>query len=329
MWKIILFLVLLVLLLLLNLDVGSSDFRLWAWLNGRVGDRATADLIFWELRLPRTLAAVFAGASLGLSGLLMQTFFRNPIAGPYTLGISSGAGLGVAVLYMAAWPLGAWAQSPWAVALAAAVGSMLVLAALLLAIMRGLNGPSLLILGLMIGSAAGALGSLLEYFSPPQQLQRWVFWSMGNLSGLTWAELWVMMPLQGLAWLLVLLLAKPLNLLLLGERYAQSLGLAGGTLRAGLILLTALLVGSTTAFCGPIAFLGTITPHLAAAIWRTADHRQLLPATLLLGMVLLLLCQWLCLLPSTEKALPLNALTALIGAPAVAWMVLRGGQRGG
>ena len=311
-------------LLVWNLSLGSADIP-WASL-GRfllLGERD--NLILLDFRWPRSLGAILAGASLSACGLMLQTYFRNPIAGPYLLGVSSGAGLGVALLYMGTgWLSLAFLQGPLALASAAALGSALVLAVLLGAAWRGVSGNSLLLLGVLLGSASSALVALLEYFSPPQSLQQFVFWGMGQLSALRREDLAWLLPLQLLAWAWALLrLAKPLNILLLGERYARSMGLNPGHLRLELLLLTALLSGSITAFCGPIAFVGTAVPHLARWYFRTADHRLLIPGSLLLGAALVLLCQALCLLPGGERSLPLNALCALLGAPVVFGLILK------
>lgn len=285
--------------------------------------------ILWQVRIPRSIAALLAGASLSLSGLLMQTFFRNPIAGPFVLGISSGAGLGAAIWMMGAGWLLSWGIignadlfNSWGLVISACIGAGLVLMLLLAVAWRIQDVGTLLILGMMLGSAVGALVILLQFFSGREELQRYVFWSMGDLGGLSWSEIAVLGPLTLGTILLAPLLAQPLNVLLLGEDNATALGVSVKRLRWQIILSTAILAGSITAFCGPIAFVGIAVPHAARMLWRTQRHQILIVGTILLGMVVLLYCQLLAQMLFKDKVLPINVVTSLLGAPVVVWIVL-------
>ncbi len=284
--------------------------------------------IVWQLRLPRTIMALLAGASLALSGLLMQTFFRNPIAGPFVLGISSGAGLGAAVWIMAGvWLLemglisSASLYNSWALVVAACLGAGLMLILILLLAWRSGDINILLILGLMLGSAVSAVVMLLQFFSGREELQRFVLWGMGDLGAVTWMELWILIPLISVMLGLGFLLMQPMNVLLLGEDYARSMGVAVNRLRWQLIVITAIMTGAITAFCGPIAFIGIAVPHLARSLLRSQRQQALMPVTVLLGMLILLICQIIAQLPMQDRILPLNAITSLLGAPVVLWMV--------
>jgi iron complex transport system permease protein len=305
---------------------------------GRAAADPVWDHILWQIRLPRCLTAVLAGAALALSGLEMQTLFRNPLAGPYSMGISSGATLGVALAVLAgsmAGPglptalglpgmtalggLGAQAG----VAGSAVIGAALVMLLVLAVSRRVRSNSTLLILGLMFGQMTGALVSVLQAFSSSEQIRAFTFWTFGSYAGVTWAQLPVLAAavLTGVA--MAAACAKPLNALLLGWTYARSLGVPIQGLRALLLASTSLLAGAVTAFCGPVAFLGLAVPHLCRGLFRTADHRILIPACLLLGASLSLASDLVSRLPGGDRALPLNAVTALIGAPVVIWVLLR------
>jgi iron complex transport system permease protein len=329
--------VLLLALFLIGLAVGSVTIPLGETLGILAGGRGAAANpvwgdILWQLRLPRCLTAVLAGAALALSGLEMQTLFRNPLAGPYSMGISSGATLGVALAVLAG--AGAGAESSGFLALhgmgaqLGAVGSAIAGAAvvmlLVLAVARRIQSDTtLLILGLMFGQMAGALVSVLQSFSSAEEIRAFTFWGFGSYAGVTWEQL----PLLAGAVLAGALLgaasAKPLNALLIGHTYARSLGVPVRALRALLLASTSILAGSVTAYCGPVAFLGLAVPHLCRGLFRTADHRVLIPACLLLGGALSLAADLAARLPGGNRALPLNAVTALIGAPVVIWVLLR------
>jgi iron complex transport system permease protein len=283
--------------------------------------------IIWQLRMPKTLTAILAGASLSLSGLLMQTFFRNPLAGPYVLGISSGAGLGAAIWIMGSgWLLSMGLSgvllNSWGLVIASSIGAGLVLLILLAVSWRIGDVSTLLVLGMMLGSAVGAVVMLLQFFSGSESLQRFVFWNMGDLGGLANAELAVLAIVNIIAIGFSFILAQPLNVLLLGEENAKTLGVNVQKLRWMLILTTAILAGSVTAFCGPIAFVGIAVPHAARMLWRTQRHQILIPGTILLGMVVMLFCQIIATLPFQDKILPINVVSSLLGAPAVIWIAL-------
>jgi len=266
-----------------------------------------------------------AGGGLAVCGLLMQTLFRNPLAGPSVLGLSSGASLGVALLMLAA-PTALFVEIPvdLTAAVAAFVGAMGVLFLIMLADRRMGDGVALLIVGLMLGYLCSALISLLQLASAEQALKSFVIWGMGSFSGVLIERLpWLMAPVLigiGAAFLLV----KPLNALLLGDNYAASLGVHVGRTRRWIMLITGLLAGVITAFCGPIAFLGLATPHVARGLCRSSDHSTLLPVTLLCGVVLALFCDLIIKIPAFGAGIPLNAITSLLGAPVVAWVLFSG-----
>lgn len=293
--------------------------------------RATWATIVYDFRLPKALTATLAGAALGVSGLQMQTLFRNPLADPFVLGVSSGASLGVALVILT---VGAANTTLLAVAgllgnlslvAAASVGAGAVLMLVLALARRVQSSVTLLILGLMIGYLTSALVSLLLYFSIAERIQAYIAWSFGSFGGVTWLHLRVLAPTVLLGLLLAFTLTKSLNALLLGEAYAQSMGLHIRRARIGIVAASAVLAGAVTAFCGPIAFLGIAVPHLCRALLRSADHRVLLPATALLGATAALLADLAAQAPGSDVVLPLNAITALIGAPVVVWIILRRG----
>jgi iron complex transport system permease protein len=287
--------------------------------------------ILWQLRLPRCLTAVLAGAGLAVSGLVMQTLFRNPLAGPYSLGISAGATLGVALAVLAGAGAGTLPGMPVLARLGpqlGAAGSAVAGAAavmlLVLAVSRRIrSNTTLLILGLMFGQIAGGLVAVLQAFSDSERLRAFTFWGFGSYAGVTWTQLRALAGATVLGLLLAAFCAKPLNALLLGWTYARSLGVRAGRLRAALLASTSLLAGAVTAFCGPVAFLGLAVPHLCRGLFRSADHRVLLPACMLLGAALSLASDLACRLPGGGRVLPLNAVTALVGAPVVIWILAR------
>ena len=307
--------ILLLLLFVIDLMVGAADIPLSAlWTDG------LEHRILMQLRLPKALTAVIAGVALSLSGLQMQTLFRNPLAGPSVLGVSSGATLGVAFLVMLGSVLGFSAASGWMI-LCAVLGAMLILLVVLFISFRVQGGATLLIVGMMIGSVAGALVNVLQNYADPDSLKLYITWTLGSLAAVGWAEMrWlVALFLAGTA--LAILLIKPLNGLLLGEDYAASLGIPVRRVRTLLILSTGLLAGGVTAFCGPIAFVGVAVPHIARGLMRTSNHRLTLPAAALVGADLLLLCDIICY--SATYPLPISTVSALFGAPIVIWVILR------
>jgi iron complex transport system permease protein len=294
---------------------------------GSEAERETWRTIIWQFRLPKAITATLAGAALAIAGLQMQTLFRNPLADPFVLGISSGASLGVALVVLAGSTVGASLLGGLGlfanvgVVTAASVGSGLVFALIVLVSRRIHNNVTLLVLGLMMGYVVSAAVSILLYFSVPDQVQAYINWTFGSFGGTTWGNLQVLVPvvLMGLA--LAFVSVKPLNALLLGEAYARSMGVNVTHARVMIAASASLLAGAVTAFCGPIGFLGVAVPHLARSLFATSNHKVLAPACVLLGATLALLCDLATY--AGKFALPLNAVTSLIGAPVVMWMILR------
>ena len=281
-----------------------------------------------DIRLPRVVTAACAGAALAVAGLLMQTLFANPLADPYILGVSSGASLGVALVVLGS-GTGAGVFAAVAgtgrlgVAAAAAIGALAVLL-LVLAISRWIRSVvTLLIVGVMVGSVTSAIVSLLVAFSQPAQMQQFVLWSLGSYAGASWSDLRVLVPAVLVGVVFAATLVRPLNAMLLGEDYAHSMGVHLVRTRTIAITASALLAGAVTAFCGPIAFLGIAVPHLARLALGTSDHRILLPGVVLMGAGVSLLCSVVAQLPGRDGVLPLNVVTALVGAPVVILVLLR------
>lgn len=283
--------------------------------------------IIMEYRFPKAITAVLVGSGLAVSGMLMQTMFRNPLAGPYVLGLSSGASLGVAIVLMGATLIGglgtALVFSKWGLVIASSLGSWLVLLAVMIASVKLKDTMAILIIGLMFASLTSAVVSVLAYFSPAAQLQQYVFWSFGSLGNLDWNEIGILSIFWIVGVLIGIFSLKNLNSLLLGEQYAKSLGMNSKQTRLMLVLATSFLAGSITAFAGPIAFVGLAVPHLIRQIIPTNDHRILLPAVILGGASLMLFCDTLAQLPGNEFTLPINAVTSIIGAPVVIWLLVR------
>lgn len=280
-----------------------------------------------EYRLPKAFTGILAGITLSLSGLQMQTFFRNPLAGPYVLGISSGAGIGVAILLMAGsafgWSVYSGGFGVWAVVISATVGAIGVLLLMSLTAWKVKDSMTLLIVGLMFGSAASALISVLAFFSEASQLKMFSIWSMGSLGSTPKDQLLVFLLVTVIGFLPLLIQLKSYNAMLLGENYARSLGVEVSRLRWSMIWSTGILAGSATAFCGPIAFIGIAVPHMARLIFKTSDHRMLFPSSAIMGAIVMLFCDAISQLPGSAQTLPINAVTSLIGAPMVIWLILR------
>jgi iron complex transport system permease protein len=280
--------------------------------------------IIWQLRIPRTLSALLAGAALSVSGLLMQTFFRNPIAGPDILGISSGAGLGAAIWIMGAGMFVGISDyfNDWGLIIAASTGAFMVLLVLLFVsgFIREIN--SLLIIGLMLGSAGSALVMLLQFFTGREELQQFVIWSMGDLAGISWSEIYILFPVVFATLCLSFLVSQNLNVILIGETNAKVLGVSVRMVQGQIIILTALMAGSITAFCGPISFIGVAVPHLSRLVFRTNRHQILIFGSALLGMTILIYCQLFSQIIIPDKVLPINIITSVLGAPAVVWILL-------
>ena len=277
--------------------------------------------ILHAIRLPKAVTAILAGAALSVSGLIMQTLFRNPLAGPYTLGVSSGASLGVALLTMMSSAVVSIQFSVFSLPIFACLGATLVLLLVLAVSRRVMNNVSLLIVGLMFGSIAGALVSLLQNFANPDALKLFIVWTLGSLSSVSWGDMQLLIPILLLGTLFVLLALKPLNGLLLGEDYARGLGIHVSRTRLYIVLATGLLAGGVTAFCGPIAFIGVAVPHIARGIFSTSNHRITIPASALVGACLLLVCDVLCSL--FTYPLPISTVSALFGAPVIIWIILK------
>ena len=307
-----------------DLLVGSVAVALrdiWAALTGGSCDPAVRDIIL-KIRLLKAVTALFAGAALAASGLQMQTLFRNPLAGPYVLGISSGAGLGVALFLLGAPLLGVSAHSfvqSLGIAGAAWLGAALVLLIVMAVSRRIKDIMVILILGMMFGSGVSSMVEILQYLSSEAALKSFVIWTMGSLGDVTGGNLALMLPVITAGLVLSVAVIKPLNLLLLGENYARTMGLNIQRTRTLLFLSTVLLAGTVTAFCGPVGFIGLAVPHLARMLFASADHRVLMPASMLSGAALLLVCD----LISKSLALPINTVTALLGIPVVLVVVVR------
>ncbi|NQY06022.1 MAG: iron ABC transporter permease [Flavobacteriaceae bacterium] len=327
---IILLIFLLIAVLVLNLSLGSVRIPIndiFEALTSFNPDKGTNHYIVLQYRLPKAITAVLVGSGLGASGLLMQTLFRNPLAGPYVLGLSSGASLGVALVILGSslfgGYLGSLLLSKWSITIASSIGSFLVLLAVLAASIRVKNTMAILIIGLMFASVTAAIVSVLSYFSSAEQLQRYIFWSFGSLGDLSWTEIRVFLCIFAVGLLLSILSIKPLNSLLLGQDYAKSLGVNINSSRLVIIVATSLLAGSITAFAGPIAFIGLAVPHLTKLLINTSNHKIIVPAVLFTGAILMLICDTIAQLPYSVYTLPINAVTSLIGAPVVIWLLMR------
>lgn len=305
-----------------DLAVGAVSVPLcdvWNALTGGDCPRSTAKIIL-NIRLVKAVVAVLAGAALSVSGLQMQTLFRNPLAGPYVLGISSGASLGVALFILGAPLFGLSATfASLGIAGAAWTGAAAVLVIIAAVGHRIKDIMVILILGMMFSSGVGAIVQILQYLSNEESLKAFVIWTMGSLGDVTLSQLYVLVPAVVAGLLLAIVTIKPLNLLLFGEEYAVTMGLNIRRSRGLLFLSTTLLAGTVTAFCGPIGFIGLAMPHVARMLFDNSDHRVLLPGTILTGTSVLLLCD----LVSKLFTLPVNAITALLGIPVVVWVVLR------
>ncbi len=323
--RLILFVVaglLLLLLFVADLVVGNTDIPVadvWGALTGGACPDVTARIII-DIRLMKAVVAVAAGAALSVSGLQMQTLFRNPLAGPYVLGISSGASLGVALFILGAPLLGLTGSlASMGVAGAAWAGTAAVLLVIAAVGHRIKDIMVILILGMMFSSGVGAVVQILQYLSKEDALKSFVVWTMGSLGDVTGSQLVVLLPAVAVGLLAAVACVKPLNLLLLGEEYAVTMGLRVRRTRALLLLSTTLLAGTVTAFCGPIGFIGLAMPHVTRMLLADADHRFLLPAVMITGAAVMLVCDII----SKMLLLPINAITALLGIPIVVWVVLR------
>ena len=294
---------------------------------GGTPTKETWHYIIVNYRLPKAIAAILVGMGLSISGLLMQTLFRNPLAGPYVLGLSSGASLGVAIIILGAalMPsfLATFLLSSYGIVLASSLGSFAVLLAVLTVSHRLRDTMAILIVGLMFGSLTSAIVGTLTYFSTAEQLQKFTFWSLGNLGNLSWTAIVILTCCVVSGLLLSIFSIKPLNALLLGENYAKSLGLNYKKSRMIIIFATSILAGSITAFAGPIAFVGLAVPHIAKLVFQTSNHTILFWSTILFGALIMLICDSISQLPGSDITLPINAVTSIFGAPIVIWLLIR------
>ena len=319
-----------VFLLLVNISLGSVAIPLKEVVKGIFGQEMTKEsweIILWNFRFPKAITAILVGIGLSMSGLLMQTLFRNPLAGPYVLGLSSGASLGVAFVILGTGLLPTYIASfflsSYGLVVASSLGAFLVLLAVLLVSRKLKDTMAILIVGLMFGSFTSAIVSVLSYFTTAEKLQKFTFWSMGSISNLTWQEISILSLLIFIGIAISFTVIKPLNALLLGEKYAQSIGINYKKTRFLIIVATSILAGSITAFAGPIAFIGLAVPHMAKLLFQTSNHLILFWSTLLLGAIVMLVCDTIAQVPGNDITLPINAVTSVIGAPIVIWLLVR------
>lgn len=328
-WIFLLLVIILLALIIADLFIGTVKIpfsRIPGILAGSDRSDAVLTAILFDFRIPKTITAILAGAALSISGLQMQTIFRNPLAGPDVLGVSSGASLGVALIVLGFGEvllsdhismLGSWIQI-----VAAWIGAGFVLFLIMVVSLRVKDIMTILILGILFGAATSALVSIMQYFSPQSHLKAFVVWSMGNLGSLTTAQLKVLSVCICLGLLISLFTTKMMNTMLLGETYSKSMGVNVKFARLLIFLSTSILSGSITAFCGPLAFVGIAVPHLARLIFHTANHYILVPATIILGSILLLVSDILSQLPGSGVVLPINSVTAILGIPVVIWVIV-------
>lgn len=318
----------LVLCFILNLSFGSVaiPFReILSIIFGKEGVDPVWKNIIWEFRMTKALTCLLAGSALSLAGLQMQTLFRNALAGPDVLGLSSGASLAVSLIFMGQ-TMGVTLftnPSPWTVVVAASAGCSGVFIIVLIIARRLRDNTSLLIVGLMIGATVASVVSVLQFLSNASDQQAFLIWTFGSLGGLNWLELKILCLVAILGFSTSIWMMKPLNAWALGDFYARSIGINISSSRVVIIFSACVLTGSVTAFCGPIAFVGLAVPHLTKLLFRTHNHRVLIPGVILMGALLMLFCDILTQLPGTSYILPLNAITAIIGAPVVISIILR------
>ena len=328
-WLFVFLVALLLLLTGIDLMTGAVSIpfpRLFNMLAGAGSDYPVWETILFDFRLPKTLTAILAGAALSVSGLQMQTLFRNPLAGPDVLGVSAGAGLGVALVilgfgnYFISHDLGYLGS--WTQIIAAWLGAGLVLLLIMFVSLRMRDVMTILILGILFGSAASALVSILQYFSQQSALKAFVIWSMGSVGNLSGTQLRVLSISLAAGFVLTIATMKLLNALLLGETYSRSMGVNIRYARLLVFLSTSILSGSITAFCGPVAFIGIAVPHLARLLFNSANHAILVPVSMILGSILMLLADIISQLPGSGILLPVNSVTALLGIPVVVWVIV-------
>jgi len=293
------------------------------------------DIVAWEkiiefIRIPKGITAILAGAALSVGGLQMQTLFRNPLAGPSVLGITAGASLGVAIVMLASGAAtNAFAikqlgiSGSWLIVLASTIGSAVVLLVILGISIRIKDNIVLLIVGIMVGNVTISLISVWQYFSAPEEIQDYLIWTFGSLGGVIQEQLVLLSTVVVVGLFISMVASKSLNVMLLGENYARSMGLSTSYVRITVILATSLLAGSVTGFCGPIGFIGIAVPHLTRSLLNTSDHRFLIPSSALMGAILMLVCDIIAQLPGSQTTLPINAVTALVGSPIVIWVIMK------
>lgn len=317
----------LLILFLANLSLGSVPIPLreiLAILAGKSSSNPVWADIIWDFRLTKALTCILAGSALSVAGLQMQTLFRNALAGPDVLGLSSGASLAVSIILMShALGVVFASPSPWVVAGAASLGCLLVFAVVMIISFRLKDNTSLLIVGLMIGATTSSFVSILQFLSKAEEQQSYLLWTFGSLGNLNWPEIQVLSVILAIGALMAWFSTKSLNAWLLGENYARTLGIHMDRSRLQIIVSTCLLTGSVTAFCGPIAFVGLAVPHLTRLVIKTNNHRTLIPGVMVGGGALMLFCDIIAQLPGSAYVLPINAITAMIGAPVVIWIILR------
>ncbi len=326
----LLLLLALVLCLAINISLGSVTIPLKDTISsifgGNIANKSW-EYIIWNYRIPKAFTAILVGGGLSISGLLMQTLFRNPLAGPFVLGISSGASLGAALLIMGSAIFSGLFSFSFindiGLVVAASLGSSLVLLLVITVASKVKDTMALLIIGLMFGSITGAIVSVLSYFSSAEKLQRYMYWSFGSVGDLTWKQVGILFTIISIGIVLSIKSTKALNSFLLGENYAQSLGIAIKKNRYIIIIATGLIAGSITAFAGPIAFVGLAVPHLTRLLFNTTDHKILIPAVFIYGAILLLVCDIVAQIPNSTGILPINAITSIIGAPIVIWLLVK------
>jgi len=322
--------VIFILFLSLNISLGSVSIPIIDVLKGLSGgkmEKESWEIILWNFRLPKAITAILIGIALSISGLMMQTLFRNPLAGPYVLGLSSGASLGVAFVILGAGILPSFLEgflvSNYGIVLASSLGSFLVFLTVILVSQKMKDTLSILIIGLMFGSFTSALVSVLSYFTTAEKLQKFTFWSMGSISNLSWNEISLLGIIILIGITLSYMIIKPLDALLLGEKYAQSIGVNYKKTKIIIVIATSILAGSSTAFAGPIAFIGLAVPHIAKILFQTSRHHILFLSTIFIGSITMLVCDTIAQVPGYELTLPINAVTSIVGAPIVIWLIVR------
>ncbi|WP_335964475.1 iron ABC transporter permease [Galbibacter sp. PAP.153] len=315
---------------MVNISLGSVHIpfkEVFKSLFGENTGHQSWQYIIINYRLPKAVTAILVGMSLSISGLLMQTIFRNPLAGPFVLGISSGASLGVAIFIMGSSIFtGIFASfmiSSVSTAIAATLGSFIVLFSIFVIANKVRDTMALLIIGLMFGSITASIVNVLSYFTSKEKLQQYIFWSFGSLGNLSWDQVYLLICMVFIGLVLTVISIKSLNAFLLGENYARSIGVNLKKSRYLIIAATSILAGSITAFAGPIAFIGLAVPHLTRQLFNTQNHHVLIPATAFYGALLMLICDTVAQVPNSEFSLPINAITSIVGAPVIIWLLIR------